>query len=630
MGDKPRYHLFLFALIAIATPALAVIDFDTATNGHDLAPDPQDLSRYIGALGSFTGTPISARYLVTANHIGNGFTTFNYANGTSVTTTYNITFVGAMDDLALYKIVDSDPDSFSLTAPIYTQSTEVNQPLVVLGRGTTRGAPVTVNGNLQGWQWGDPSNDFTWGVNTVSQLIDSDDPVLGGNFLLFPFTNTGNTHTAALSGGDSGGAVFVKDPADNTYKLAGTNTGVDGPFSFTPTGPFFNAALFDTRGLYIQDGDSSDFIDPALNPDPVPSNSYATRISSRLPFLESHIGLSSISAWNSAAGGDWESSLNWNSGVPNGTTAEADLFTAGITSQTLNVSDPITLAALHFNSTSTYHINGAGSLTIQGGAAPALVQVEQKTAEINIPVTFTGASIIHVSAGATLSMGQVSLSSGATVSVAAHGSEGAGAIQIHALSLGSGAKLDLSDNTLTISDDQPATVASIRSLLASGFNAGSWDGNGIDSSAAHNDASFKTALGYRDTGSGIVIEYTYYGDSNLDGVVNAADFQMLLDGLVVTNAGSWAQGDYTYDGKVDLGNDFTLFLGNYLSQGGALLDLAPIVDSDEQLSTSQKAQLLSLVPEPGALALFAIGAVFMIRRPYAGTHRYVLEHQAVK
>ncbi len=103
----------------------------------------------------------------------------------------------------------------------------------------------------------------------------------------------------------------------------------------------------------------------------MPSNSYATRVSSRLPFLESHIGLSSISAWNSAAGGDWESSLNWNSGVPNGTTAEADLFTAGITSQTLNVSDPITLAALHFNSTSTYHINGAGSLTIQGGRAGA-------------------------------------------------------------------------------------------------------------------------------------------------------------------------------------------------------------------------------------------------------------------
>ncbi len=139
-------------------------------------------------------------------------------------------------------------------------------------------------------------------------------------------------------------------------------------------------------------------------------------------------------------------------------------------------------------------------------------------------------------------MSQASLSSGATVSVAAPGSEGAGAIQIHALSLGSGAKLDLSDNTLTISDDQPATVASIRSLLASGFNAGSWDGNGIDSSAAHNDTSFKTALGYKDTGSSIVIAYTYYGDSNLDAVVNAADFQMLLDGLVVTNAGSWAQG----------------------------------------------------------------------------------------
>ncbi len=51
-----------------------------------------------------------------------------------------------------------------------------------------------------------------------------------------------------------------------------------------------------------------------------------------------------------------------------------------------------------------------------------------------------------------------------------------------------------------------------------------------------------------------------YGDSNRDGKVDATDFQMFLDGLAATNGSSWSQGDYTYDGRVDLGNDFNLFL----------------------------------------------------------------------
>ncbi len=60
--------------------------------------------------------------------------------------------------------------------------------------------------------------------------------------------------------------------------------------------------------------------------------------------------------------------------------------------------------------------------------------------------------------------------------------------------------------------------------------------------------------------SAILVKYTYYGDNNLDGVVNATDFGMLIDGLVASSASSWTQGDYTYDGRVDLGNDFNLFL----------------------------------------------------------------------
>ncbi len=167
-------------------------------------------------------------------------------------------------------------------------------------------------------------------------------------------------------------------------------------------------------------------------------------------------------------------------------------------------------------------------------------------------------------------------------------------------------KLDLANNTLLINYTGATPVSQIRAYLAAGFNSGNWDGAaGIDSSTAHSDATMQTALGYNDNGSSITVKYTYYGDDNLDGVVNAADFQMLLDGLVATNANSWTQGDYTYDGHVDLGNDFNLFLINYLSQGNALGDLAPIVAGDSNLSSSQRATLLALVPEPSTIVVMA-------------------------
>ncbi len=87
-------------------------------------------------------------------------------------------------------------------------------------------------------------------------------------------------------------------------------------------------------------------------------------------------------------------------------------------------------------------------------------------------------------------------------------------------------------------------------------------------SAAHADESRLTGLGYAEASdlginslggvpvdsTAVVIRYTKYGDNNLDGTVDIGnDFGLLIDGLAARNASSWVQGDYTYDGKVDLG-----------------------------------------------------------------------------
>ncbi len=160
----------------------------------------------------------------------------------------------------------------------------------------------------------------------------------------------------------------------------------------------------------------------------------------------------------------------------------------------------------------------------------------------------------------------------------------------------------------------------IRTLLKKGFDQGNWDGVGGIGTSLTASANYLTGVGYgtvNDPSFGPVTEvkYTYYGDTNIDGVVDTTDFQNFLDGLV-GGGNTWAQGDFTYDDKVDLGNDFNLFLGGYLNSGAALGDLAPIIVADNQLSGTQKAQLLALVPEPASAGIL-VGAACI----FAGKRR---------
>jgi hypothetical protein len=303
------------------------------------------------------------------------------------------------------------------------------------------------------------------------------------------------------------------------------------------------------------------------------------------------------------------------------------------TGNTLNVAGSLFLGE-SANTKGAYTMTGGtlaitGALSVGGNATSAggSGQFNQNGGSVSTPIlrVWTGGTVTitsgSFSAGATTisggavtvasseNLGSIAMTSGlATIS-------GAGTVlTATSLTMSSPAKLDVTSDKLIINYTGSSPVASIRQLLVSGFNGGSWDGAGIDSSTAHANAFFNTALGYNDTGNSIVVKYTNYGDNNLDGVVNTADFQMFLDGLVATSGSSWSQGDYTYDGRVDLGNDFNLFLRSYLTQGGALGDLAPMIVAADQLSAAQKGQLLAVVPEPNCAAITALAAAGLRRR----------------
>ena len=184
------------------------------------------------------------------------------------------------------------------------------------------------------------------------------------------------------------------------------------------------------------------------------------------------------------------------------------------------------------------------------------------------------------------------------------------------LSVTPGAAIDLNDNDLIYNYSNGGTASTaklgqVQQLLAGGYAGGSWTGTGITSSVAAANASstHKTALGYAEastTGQStfdgvttdndmILVRYTYYGDTNLDGIVNTADFNNLAAHYNQTGA-NWVEGDFNYDGVVNA-EDFALLAANY---GATPISAPPALGT--------------LVPEPMSLSALGLCAAMLASR----------------
>lgn len=199
--------------------------------------------------------------------------------------------------------------------------------------------------------------------------------------------------------------------------------------------------------------------------------------------------------------------------------------------------------------------------------------------------------------------------------------------QVNTLTMGAGSKGNLTNGVLIV--NTPGAGGSLSSAaiiadVANGFNAGAWDGLGslvagnIYSSNAMGNYPF--ALGYGDNSllnypvfagkntplsTELFVRYTYYGDNDLVGGVTADDFNLLLDGINAVGTG-WTYGDYDYNGVTN-GDDFNIFLDGYNASlvGGPL---PPLLAGDGGGKAS------SVVPEPGSVALIAIGSLGLLAR----------------
>jgi hypothetical protein len=282
----------LALLLCLAVPsAQAVLFYSTADPAYNTTPPTGTLVnsgwQFEGFWGSFLGTVIGPSYFITAHHVGGNVGDPFVFQGTTYTTT--AFYDHSASDLRIWSV----QGSFPTHAPLYTKSNEAGQGLVVFGRGTQRGQPVTVPGVigavLRGWEWGVADGLERWGQNQVESIQEGDklappgSNVAIGEVLTALFNAGGGPNEAHLSIGDSGGAVFIRD--GTIWKLAGINYAVDGPYNTNDSGAGFEAAIFNEDGLYV--GQEGNWTLTPDSPTPQPGAFYATRISAHITWIQS-------------------------------------------------------------------------------------------------------------------------------------------------------------------------------------------------------------------------------------------------------------------------------------------------------------------------------------------------------
>jgi hypothetical protein len=221
----------------------------------------------------------------------------------------------------------------------------------------------------------------------------------------------------------------------------------------------------------------------------------------------------------------------------------------------------------------------------------------------------------------------------------------AGASRIGTLSLAAGTSLDLNDNDLVLVND---TYANVTSKITSARNGGSWNGTGITSSAAGAANPKNKTLGtlagaeyisvagtsfdgYTIAPSDVVVKYTYYGDTDFNGLVNFDDYSRTDAGFNNGRSG-WLNGDFDYNGTVNF-DDYSLIDNAFNTQSGSLrtavayLDgsdrnrdkmntpaLQMVVDHFDDFGVPYAQGFLNAVPEPTTIGLGTVGTAMMTLR----------------
>jgi hypothetical protein len=385
--------------------------------------------------------------------------------------------------------------------------------------------------------------------------------------------------------------------------------------------------------------------------------------------------------WNVDSNGTWSVSTNWLNGIPNGASAVANFGTIITSGRNVFVDGAQTAGTLNFdNGTASYNLAsaaGGGTVVLDNGLLPSVLNVLAGSHAISAPVTLNGNLTVNIAqasstltvSGALAAAGRVVEKNGAgavafanvradtlnvnagTVGILSDGTAAGVSVLTGGLSVEGGnptpasATLDLNNNDLVVG---PATLKStVEAQVRNARNGGAWNRPGITSSAARANATTGlgvlsgteyTSVGGTGTFSGqpyaasdTLVKYTYNGDANLDGRVTFDDYVKIDTGFN-TGLTGWLNGDFNYSGGVSF-DDYVLIDIAFNQQNGTLsravdwisgddrsangLDqsgLGEVIDHFGQFGPGYGAAFLAAVPEPSAAAvLLALGGATGLR-----------------
>jgi fibronectin-binding autotransporter adhesin len=320
----------------------------------------------------------------------------------------------------------------------------------------------------------------------------------------------------------------------------------------------------------------------------------------------------------------------------------------GLLSLNVNAGTVSTFSGVIQNTTGTLalNLNGSGGLTLLTSSLPS---GSQSTNSYSGGTTITGGVLTIGSAGALPAGGTVVnngtfnvladttsgnisgngtliVGNGATLKIAANTGTST------QISIAIAGTLDLTNNTLHIdygfAKNDP--ISSIISYLTSGYNSGTWNGVGINSSAVVSLNAGQSALiysvGYADGDDGItevlpgeiVIMPTLAGDAKMQGNIVFGDFQ-LLSQYFGQSGTTWDEGNFTYGSSTNFG-DFQLLSQNFGASSSALTagEIASLngfaAQFGETVASNGNGFSLVSVPEPASLAALAAGGIALLGR----------------
>jgi hypothetical protein len=218
---------------------------------------------------------------------------------------------------------------------------------------------------------------------------------------------------------------------------------------------------------------------------------------------------------------------------------------------------------------------GLDTLDINSGTFTFNTNAAAGTSDLTINVAAGAAAVFN----ASQQLNALNVTGSATVSVG-----GASTLSVKSLTLPGTGTLNLTDNQMTIdyTGSSPLGTYSngaytgVVGLIVSGSNGANWNGPGIRTSMP--DAlSLRTTLGVAEASevlsipagqtrmwegrtvdsTTVLIKYTYNGDANLDGQINADDYANIDLYSQFPASNTYAHGDFNYGGSINA-DDYAL------------------------------------------------------------------------